>query len=119
MISDIKTSRLELIEANDQLDKRRQFSEAVLSGVYSGVIGLDKNFKINLPNRTAKNLLKINIGKYYNKKFDLIYPEFKVLVDEIKFAKNNFIEKKIEIFIDDKKRVLITRMVNKLMKIKF
>ena len=114
MVSDIKTSRLELIEANDQLDKRRQFSEAVLSGVYSGVIGLDKNFKINLPNRTAKNLLKINIGKYYKKKFDLIYPEFKVLVDEIKFAKNNFIEKKIEIFIDEKKRVLITRMVKQI-----
>ena len=75
MVSDIKTSRLELIEANDQLDKRRQF---------------------------------------YKKKFDLIYPEFKVLVDEIKFAKNNFIEKKIEIFIDEKKRVLITRMVKQI-----
>ena len=34
--------------ANDQLDKRRKFSESVLSGVYSGVIGLDKDLKINL-----------------------------------------------------------------------
>ena len=54
MILDIKNSRSELIEANDQIDKRRQFSEAVLSGVYSGVIGLDNQLKINLPNVTAK-----------------------------------------------------------------
>merc|ERR1711991_1103064 len=47
MVLDIKKNRSELIEANDQLDQRRQFSEAVLSGVYSGVIGLDKSFKIN------------------------------------------------------------------------
>ena len=52
MILDIKISRTELIEANDQLDKRRQFSEAVLSGVYSGVIGLDEKLRINLPNLT-------------------------------------------------------------------
>ncbi len=114
MIFDIKTSRLELIEANDQLDKRRQFSEAVLSGVYSGVIGLDKDFKINLPNKTAEKLLKINLNKHFNKKFDLIFPEFKILVNEIQFAKNNFIEKKIEIFKDKKKRVLITRMVKQI-----
>ena len=37
----IKYNRLELIDANDQLDQRRLFSESVLSGVFSGVIGLD------------------------------------------------------------------------------
>ena len=71
MVLDIKNNRSELIEANDQLDQRRQFSEAVLSGVYSGVIGLDKNFKINLPNKTAEKLLEINIPKHYNKKNDI------------------------------------------------
>ena len=49
MISDLKSNRIDLVQANDQLDKRRRFSESVLSGVYSGVIGLDENLKLNLP----------------------------------------------------------------------
>ncbi len=114
MVLDIKNNRSELIQANDQLDRRRQFSEAVLSGVYSGVIGLDKNFKINLPNKTAKKLLKINIPEHYNKKFHLMFPEFKDLVNEIKDKKNYFVEKKIEFVKDNKKYILISRMVKQL-----
>ncbi len=111
MILDIKNNRSELIEANDQLDQRRQFSEAVLSGVYSGVIGLDNSFKINLPNKTAENLLDINISKHYNKKFEKLFPEFQILIDEIKFKKNNFVEKKIEFLKNDKVHILISRIV--------
>ena len=114
MVLDIKNNRSELIEANDQLDRRRQFSESVLSGVYSGVVGLDKNFKINLPNKTAEKLLKINITKHYNKKFDLIFPEFKELVSEIKIKNKNFVEKKIEFTKDGTKFILISRMVKQL-----
>ena len=95
MVLDIKNNRSELIEANDQLDQRRQFSEAVLSGVYSGVIGLDKSFRINLPNKTAEKLLEINISKHYNKKLDKLFPEFQTLINEIKLKNNTFVEKKI------------------------
>ena len=114
MVLDIKNNRSELIEANDQLDQRRQFSEAVLSGVYSGVIGLDKSFKINLPNKTAEKLLEINISKDYNKKFEKLFPEFKPLINEIKSRYNNFVEKKIEFFKDNKKYILISRVVKQI-----
>jgi len=114
MVLDIKNNRSELIEANDQLDQRRQFSEAVLSGVYSGVIGLDKSFKINLPNKTAEKLLEINISKHYNKKFEKLFPEFQILIDEIKYKNNNFVEKKIEFLKNDKKYILISRIVKQI-----
>ena len=114
MVLDIKNNRSELIEANDQLDQRRQFSEAVLSGVYSGVIGLDKNFKINLPNKTAEKLLEINISKHYNKKFEKLFPEFQILIDEIKYKNNNFVEKKIEFLKNNKKYILISRIVKQI-----
>ena len=114
MVLDIKNNRSELIEANNQLDQRRQFSEAVLSGVYSGVIGLDKSFKINLPNKTAEKLLEINISKHYNKKFEKLFPEFQNLINEIKYKKNNFVEKKIEFLKNDKKHILISRIVKQI-----
>ncbi|MFL2821604.1 MAG: ATP-binding protein [Candidatus Puniceispirillales bacterium] len=114
MVFDIKNNRSELIEANDQLDQRRQFSEAVLSGVYSGVIGLDKSFRINLPNKTAEKLLEINISKHYNKKFEKLFPEFQMLIDEIKYKNNNFVEKKIEYLKNEKKHILISRIVKQI-----
>ena len=39
----------------------------MLSGVYSGVIGLDKDLKLNLPNITATELLNISINEDYGK----------------------------------------------------
>ncbi|MDC1035665.1 ATP-binding protein [Alphaproteobacteria bacterium] len=111
MISDLKSNRVDLEYANDQLDKRRKFSESVLSGVYSGVIGLNKNLEINLPNITASNLLGISIEKDYGKPIIEIVPEFKNLINLMLSLKQNVIEEKISIIRDDKVLNLITRLV--------
>jgi two-component system nitrogen regulation sensor histidine kinase NtrY len=57
MTSQLASQRHELIDANQQLDDRRRFTEAVLSGVSSGVIGLDPARRIILPNRAAIEFL--------------------------------------------------------------
>ena len=111
MISDLKSNRVDLEYANDQLDKRRKFSESVLSGVYSGVIGLNKNLEINLPNITASNLLGISIAKDYGKPIIEIVPEFKNLINLMLSLKQNVVEEKISIIRDDKVLNLITRLV--------
>ena len=41
MTVDLETQRAGIMSANAQLDERRRFIEAVLSGVTAGVIGLD------------------------------------------------------------------------------
>jgi two-component system nitrogen regulation sensor histidine kinase NtrY len=57
MTDQIGLHRDELIRTNHQLDERRRFSEAMLSGVSAGVIGLDPDFKISVVNRSAQMLL--------------------------------------------------------------
>ncbi|HEX8402194.1 MAG TPA: PAS domain-containing sensor histidine kinase [Allosphingosinicella sp.] len=57
------TRRLEeqtraLVSANSQLDSRRAFIEAVLSGVTAGVISVDQNRQIRLLNSSAEALLR-------------------------------------------------------------
>jgi len=111
MISDLKSNRVDLEHANDQLDKRRKFSESVLSGVYSGVIGLDKNLKINLPNVTATKLLGITIRKDFGKPILDIVPEFTDVINSLLISKKNVVEDKIYIVRDDKVLNLITRFV--------
>ncbi len=57
MTGQLQTQRNELIEANRQYDRRRRFTEAVLSGVTAGVLGLDGKGRITLVNRSALALL--------------------------------------------------------------
>ena len=57
MTSQLSSQRNELITANSELDQRRLFTEAVIGGVSSGVIGLDAQGKITLPNAAATEFL--------------------------------------------------------------
>jgi len=47
-----------LVAANEQLDTRRAFIEAVLSSVTAGVVALDEDCRILLVNRSAEALLR-------------------------------------------------------------
>jgi len=60
MILQLKTQRNQLISAKDVIDERRRFSEAVLSGVTAGVIGVDPSGRITIVNRSAETMLAIS-----------------------------------------------------------
>lgn len=61
MLGQLKSQRDEILSAKDVIDKRRRFSEAVLSGVSAGVLGVDDRARISVANRSAANIL--NGGK--------------------------------------------------------
>ena len=76
MLDEIARNREELVEANRQLDKRREFTEAVLGGVSSGVIGIDEKGYVTLPNTAALTMLGIGKIDAIGKKLDILVPEF-------------------------------------------
>ena len=57
MTAQLQMQQTALITANNQLDQRREFMEAVLSGVSAGVMSLDRGGVIKLANRSAAQLL--------------------------------------------------------------
>jgi two-component system, NtrC family, nitrogen regulation sensor histidine kinase NtrY len=57
MTGELQAQRTNLVEANDQLDERRRFTEAVLSGVPAGVVGIDRGGVISSLNPMAERLL--------------------------------------------------------------
>ena len=74
------TRRLEeqtgaLVSANSQLDSRRAFIEAVLSGVTAGVISVDRDRQVRLLNTSAEALLKTNSREAIGKKLADLAPE--------------------------------------------
>jgi len=83
MLEELNRSREQLVQANTQLDRRREFTEAVLGGVSSGVIGLDRHGKVTLPNVAALSLLGLRDVNMIGKRLDDVVPEFKSLLSVI------------------------------------
>ena len=76
MTTELKTQRDALVGANSTLDERRRFTEAVLSGVTAGVVGLDADGTITLVNRSAENLLGAKEKNLTGKPLVNAIPEF-------------------------------------------
>ncbi len=60
MTEQVKRQRDALIDANRETERRRRFTEAVLSGVSAGVIGLDAQSRVELINAPAAELLRLD-----------------------------------------------------------
>ena len=58
MTNQLEGQQVELLAANRMLDERRRFTEAILAGASSGVVGLDRNGVITLANDMAEELLQ-------------------------------------------------------------
>ncbi len=80
MTEKLESQQHELLDANMQLDYRRRFIEAVLSGVTAGVIGLDREGRITLPNRSACELLNASPEELAGKDLVTVLPEVAPLV---------------------------------------
>ncbi len=75
MIQQLKTQRNELLSAKDQIDERRRFSEAVLSGVTAAVIGVDPDGVISIANKSADLILGIDAEKATGQMLSAVLPE--------------------------------------------
>ena len=76
MSMQLRQQREDLLDANEQIDKRRRFTEAVLSGVTAGVVGIEADGRISLINRSAERLLGIAQSDLLGRTIDDAIPEF-------------------------------------------
>lgn len=72
-----------LLAANEQIDRRRRFNEAVLSGVSTGVIGVDDEASIMLINRSALELLQLDEVQILNRPLTEVVPELAECIDSV------------------------------------
>ena len=116
MTHQLQVQRDDLIAAHQEEDNRRRFTEAVLGGVSAGVIGLDHEGIITLPNRSAASLLGLQIIDMHDKPLGDIVPEMLTLFDMAKLSNKvevpyfNQVEALIELTREDKQITLMTRI---------
>ncbi len=82
MAIQLQSQQHALIAANRQSDERRRFTELVLSGVSAGVIGLADDGTINLPNRSASELLGVNLQNLIGQPLAAISPEMAEIMEK-------------------------------------
>lgn len=112
MTSQLRSQHDELLEASRQIDERRRFSEAVLAGVSSGVIGLDRHGRIDLPNRRATALLAQSAESLIGEKLTDILPDLQPTMDTANHsAPGHPSEAQIKLTVHGETRTLFVRIV--------
>lgn len=74
MLLELKSQRNEILKAKDLVDERRRFSEAVLSGVTAGVIGVDSLGTITIVNRSAETMLAMSAEASVGQNLSVLLP---------------------------------------------
>jgi two-component system nitrogen regulation sensor histidine kinase NtrY len=115
MTRQIESQRNELVEANLQVEERRRFTEVVLAGVSAGVIGLDEQGCINLPNRSASDLLATDLVTRIGERIAAVVPEMASLVEAARQRPSWLAESQISLVRGAETRTLLVRVVAEFM----
>jgi len=115
MTQQIEHQRNELMSANHQLEERRRFMEVVLAGVSAGVIGLDEQGCVNLPNRSASDLLATDLVTRIGEPIAAVVPEMASLVEAARQRPSWLAESQISLVRGAETRTLLVRVVAEFM----
>jgi two-component system nitrogen regulation sensor histidine kinase NtrY len=110
MTGQLAAQRAELMVAYGQLDERRRFTETVLAGVSAGVIGLDAQGRIELPNRAASEFLGVDLQGRLGEPLADVAPEFAAMIEAVMAAPDKPVTAEVEHGPAMQKRVLLVRI---------
>lgn len=104
MTEQLQSQQDELISANAAMDERRRFISAVLSGVTSGVVGLDENGVIQAANRYAEAALDVEEGGLIGRSLEEALPELHEALSAGRVA-----DTEVRVVRNGRQRVLLAR----------
>lgn len=110
MTKQIQEQRAELIETNRQLDRRRHFTENVLSGVSSGVMALRQGDVVHVANQSAADLLGVTNEELQGAKATELMPELSELLAQARKKSGRVIQQEIT-YDGAKKKIFLVRLM--------
>ncbi len=109
MIAEIRTQQNRLVASSNALDRRRQFTEAVLSGVSVGVIGLSEGGIIAIANPVADRILG---GSLSGRQLATVAPEINTLFEEAKASRSRGLQRQVEMRLGNRDMTLFVRVTS-------
>ena len=110
MTQQLSEQREELVAANRAMDRRRRFTEAVLSGVSAGVVSLDGSGIITLQNSSAAQLLETSIEALVGKAFGEAVPEMTALLQQARQRPGRTVEGEVSLIRKGHRRSFMVRI---------
>ncbi|NQV59561.1 MAG: HAMP domain-containing protein, partial [Alphaproteobacteria bacterium] len=110
MAGQLSEQREELVAANQRMDRRRRFTEGVLSGVSAGVVGLNGDGIITLPNSSAATLLESTVKDLTGKPFTDAVPEMAVLLQQARRRPGRIVEGEVSLIRKGHRRTFMVRI---------
>lgn len=112
MTETLRTQRRELLGANTLLDSRRRFMEAVLSGVSTGVIGIDEEGRVSVLNPIAERLLAGRDSEPVGKPLADIIPDLAPLIADALAERSRMIQGQITLMVEGRERNITVRVTS-------
>ena len=110
MTGQLEAQRTELLDAYAQIDERRRFTETVLAGVSAGVIGLDGQGRVDLPNRAASELMGADLMAAVGLPLGHVVPEFAPLLQAAQAAPERPGTAEVQVGPPSNRRTLLVRI---------
>ncbi len=112
MIRQLRSQRHELVNAKDVIDERRRFTEAVLSGVTAGVLGVDRRGEISMLNPSAERILSIHGADVVGRPLTEILPGISEVYASARQSRRREHQEQIKQRVRDRERVLDVRVTS-------
>ena len=112
MTSQLLSQRNELIDSHRQAENRTRFTEAVLSGVSAGVVGLDGQGRADVFNRSALTLLSVTREDLFGIELAAVVPEIRELIEQAMGSGEVRVQAHVDVLREGKTRnlnVTVTR----------
>jgi len=106
MIAEIRAQQDQILDAKDEVDHRRRFIEAVLSGVTAAVIGVEGDGRVNIANLSAEILLGRQVNDLIGQPLAEVAPEIAAVLAEGSHRHRNDYRRQVNIMHGGKERTL-------------
>ncbi|MEM9732620.1 MAG: PAS domain-containing sensor histidine kinase [Pseudomonadota bacterium] len=101
----LQLQRDEILDNQEQIDQRRRFTEAVLSGVTAGVVGVDGQGMVAIANSSAAHILGAD-GEMVGRRVEDIVPELGALMAKLDASGKDELREQITVLIGGRDRTL-------------
>ncbi|WP_442872869.1 ATP-binding protein [Aurantimonas sp. C2-3-R2] len=112
MILQLRSQRSELVHAKDVIDERRRFTEAVLSGVTVGVIGVERDGTATMVNPSAERILDVESRLVVGRNLDETFPLIGRIYRAASISSRPEYQEEVKLRIRDRERTLAIRITS-------
>lgn len=114
MTTQLDEQRRDLVDANRQLDERRQLTEAILSGVSAGVLSIGVTGDVLRANRSSADLLNLKSDGIEGRQLTDVLPELDDALEQARSRPDRAYQRQIDIRRDGVSRTLLVRISTEL-----